>query len=162
TLSMSAVADDLSTDVAVTPGLPGANRYVVDVRESSGGAASGVESVTVRFTFLDSNLGVSEATLAPTGPGRYEGQSSDLAVAGRWRAEVFARRAGRADTTASFDFEVTAQGARAEQPPTVRLDWLFYLGLSVIALGALAIGRGLGLRRGDARRAAAIAICGMG
>ncbi|MGH2460222.1 MAG: CopD family protein, partial [Chloroflexota bacterium] len=161
-LTLSAPAGDLQTTLTVTPGRPGPNQSVVDVRDASGQVAANVQQVSLRFTYLDSDLGVTQTVLSPSGAGRFTGQTSDLAVAGRWQTEVTVRRPGKDDATAEFGFAVTASGAESLQGAPLQLGWNFYVGLLIVVVGALAIARGAWLRqRIDVRRAAAVAVCGL-
>ncbi|HLH72148.1 MAG TPA: copper resistance protein CopC, partial [Chloroflexota bacterium] len=111
-LTQTGPAGDLSVSFGVNPGRPGPNTYEVEVRDAGGQLTSTVEQASIRFTYLDQNLGVSEVALTSQGNGRFTGQSSDLAVAGRWEAEIDLRRPGRDDVNALFGFEVTPTGAR--------------------------------------------------
>jgi copper transport protein len=161
-LVLTASAGDLVTTFTLAPGQPGPNRYLAAVKTATGVAAPGIQQVTVRFTFLDSNLGVSEVPLAATAGGQYAGQSSDLAFAGRWQAELVVRRTGQDDVRATYGFEVTPTGPRTLQPPQVQVSWQFFLGVLLAVLGIGALIRGAALRRFDLRRAAVVAACGVG
>jgi copper transport protein len=161
-LELAASAGNLVTTFALAPGQPGPNRYLAVVKTATGVAAPAVQQVTLRFTFLDSNLGVSEVPLAGTGGGQYAGQSSDLALAGRWQAELVVRRAGQDDVRATYGFEVTPTGPRTLQPPQVQVSWRFFLGALLGVLGIGALIRGTTLRRLDLLRAAVVTICGIG
>ncbi len=112
-LALTAPADDLTVSLSLSPGTPGPNRYDVSVRGADGRPAAGVARVTTRLTFLDSDLGVAEAILQPGNDGRWTGQGQELAVAGRWLAEVLVRRPGRDDARATFGFSIATTGAAA-------------------------------------------------
>ncbi|HVB96620.1 MAG TPA: copper resistance protein CopC [Chloroflexota bacterium] len=157
----TALAGDLQVNLLLNPGRPGPNTYQVEVRDANGQLAADAQQVRIRFTFLDQNLGVTEVVLKQQGSGRFAGQSSDLAVAGRWEAEVDVRRPGRGDASAIFGFDVTSQGAQTLQAAALPLSWQFYVGLIIVVLGILSFGRGLWLRKQDLRRAAVVAVCGL-
>jgi copper transport protein len=161
-LSLTASAADLQTTFAVSPGRPGPNRYTVDVRTQSGQVDPSVDRVSLRLTYLDSDLGVAEVVLAPSANGRFEGQGSDLAVAGRWQAEVVVRRTGKDDAIAAYGFNVTSNGAQVAQAPQVQVSGLFWVGILVALFGLIAIGRGFVLRADDLRRAGIVAVLGVG
>lgn len=161
-LTLTAPAGDLVTTFTLAPGRPGPNRYTVAVQTSNGPIATNVQQVYLRFTFLDSDLGVAQTVLQPTGNGRFTGQSSDLAVAGRWQGEVIVRRPGHDDVRSTYGFSVTPTGPQTLQAPQPQVGWPFYAALLVAIVGAFAIVRGLRLRRIDLLRAAVLAVCGVG
>jgi copper transport protein len=160
-LSLQGTAGTLPLGFSLGPGRPGPNHYVVDLRPA-GSAAANVEGVALRFTFLDSNLGVSEVVLKSTRPEVFEGDSTDLVVAGRWQTEVLVRPTGQGDLSASFTYEVTPEGARVGASPTLQLSWLFYAAVALVLIGLGALGRGIWLRQWDLRRASVVAACGIG
>ncbi len=161
-LTLQGMAGSLPVSFGLSPGRPGSNSYVVDVRDASGQSATNIERVALRFTFLDSDLGVSETVLQKIKDGRFEGASSDLAVAGRWQTEVVVRQTGQGDDRASFTYDVTPTGARVGGQPPIQLSFLFWAGLALGLGGIAAVGRGLWLRTWDLRRASVVAMCGVG
>lgn len=161
-LTLSASTADLMMTLALTPGRPGRNQYLVEIHDTNGRPEAAIDRVTMRLTYQESDLGTAEITLAPEGVGRFSGAGQDLAVSGRWQAEVIARRPGHEDASANFAFVITAAGATAQTPPSPELSWRFALGLLLACIGVLALVRGAGLRRIDLRRAAIIAGCGIG
>lgn len=161
-LSLQGIAGSRPVSFGLAPGRPGSNSYVVDVRDPSGQLATNIERVALRFTFLDSDLGVSETVLQKVRDGHFQGSSSDLAVAGRWQTEVVVRPTGQGDDRASFTFGVTPTGARVGEQPSLQVSWLFWTGLALVIGGLVAVGRGIWLRTWDVRRAAVVAMCGIG
>jgi len=161
-ITLTAPAADLTTTLAVTPGRPGPNQYVVTVHDASGQPASNVTAVFLRFTFLDSDLGVAQISLNPAGNGRFVGTGAELAVNGRWQTEAIVRRPGKDDALASYVFLVTPGGAQTVQPPTLQLPGLFFVGLLIVGFGIYALRRGVSLRADDLRRAAIVGVCGVG
>ena len=160
-LTLSEPAGNLQTTLTLSPGRPGPNSYVVSVRDASGQVVSNVQQVSLRFTYLDSNLGVTEIQLAPGSSGRFTAQTSDLAVAGRWQAELAVRRAGQDDVIAEYGFDVTPNGASSLASSGLPLTVQFYEGLLIVVVGLLSIARGVWLRRRSLRRAGAIVLCGV-
>jgi copper transport protein len=161
-LTLEAAAGDLRSTIGVSPAVPGPNNYTIDIRDATGQPATDVARATLRLTFLDSDLGVSEVTLTPAGAGRFEGQSSDLAVAGQWQVEAIFRRAGQDDVRATYQFAVTATGGQTLEAPPPQVSVLFFAGILVGFAGLLAFRRANQQRRRDLRRAAIVAICGVG
>ncbi|HLZ08129.1 MAG TPA: c-type cytochrome, partial [Chloroflexota bacterium] len=161
-LTLDAPAGDLQATLGISPGRPGSNRYIVEVRDSGGQPATAVSRATLRLTFLDSDLGVTEVALSQTGVGRFEAQSSDLAIAGRWQAEAIFRRNGQDDVRATYQFAVTDAGGQilSASPPQVTI--LFFAGLLVGLIGILGFFRAAKIGRFDPRRAAVLAACGVG
>lgn len=159
-LTLSATAGDLTLAFTLSPGRPGPNRYMVEVRDTHGVLVAGARA-SLRFTYLDSDLGVSEAELTQSGSGRFEGQSSDLAVAGRWQTEVIVRRPGHDDVSAVVGYLVTTDGARSLQSVPIELGWRFYVGLVIVVTGVAALARGAALRPRDLRRGLAVMLCGI-
>ncbi len=160
-LTLSATAGDLSATFTLTPGRPGPNRYLVEVRDAQGILVPDVQQVALRFTYLDSDLGVSEAVLSPSGSGRFEGQSSDLAVTGRWQTEIIIRRPGHDDVSAVVGYLVTTEGARSLESVPLELGWRFYVGLAIVVAGLASLARGAVLRPRDVRRGLAVMLCGL-
>lgn len=158
-LRLTQTSGGLVTTLAVSPGRPGPNQIRVAVRDARGQVPAGIETVFVRFTDLDSNLGTSEAILAPQSGGQFSGQTGDLAVAGRWKAEVVVRRAGRDDVWTTFAFTVSTNGALPlQQSSSLNLTWRFYTGLLVALAALVVLGGGFRIRRRAPRRAALFAI----
>jgi copper transport protein len=159
TLNANVALGDLNGTFALAPGRPGPNSYQVTL---SGPVQTDVQRVSVQFTFLDSNLGTTEVVLNQSGPNQYTGSGSDVALAGRWQAEVIVRRAGRDDVQGLVGFEANANGAQPLTGQSLTLTWAFYVGLLIVVLGLLSLARGAVLRRQDLRRAAVVAVCGLG
>lgn len=161
-LTLTGSAADLTITLAIAPGRPGPNRYLVDVHDASGQPDASANRVTLRLTYQASDLGTAEVGLTSEGTGRFIGSGQDLAVSGPWQAEVIVRRPGHDDTGTSFAFAITPAGASVLAPPQPELTWRFALGLLLGLVGILAIRRGVGLRRTDLWRAAIVAVCGIG
>jgi mono/diheme cytochrome c family protein len=133
-LVTSAPADDLVASLTIQPGQNESRRYVVEARDARGRLVGDVIGSDILFTYLDGNVGVagvSEAVLRRAGVGRFEGEGRELAITGRWRAEVVLRRAGRPDAWATFGVAVAPLGA-----PTLATGPLYPPTAASVAEGA--------------------------
>jgi copper transport protein len=88
---------DLGTSVRarleVTPGFPGANRFVLVVTDFDTGTGVRADRVTLRFSYLDDpSVGESTRPLLREGAGRYVARGANLSLAGRWRVTALIER----------------------------------------------------------------------
>ncbi|GHO43176.1 copper resistance CopC/CopD family protein [Ktedonospora formicarum] len=94
----------LNYNLVANPGTVGSNVFSLQLSDASGKPVTSTESVLLRFTMLDMEMGVQEITLKPvTGkPGLYSATESVLSMAGDWQMTILVRRAGFDDARTSF------------------------------------------------------------
>ncbi len=95
--------DDYATttrvQLTVTPGGAGPNRFVAKVVDYDTGQPVTAERVSLRFSLpARPDVGASSLDLKPAGEGAWQGQGSQLSIAGRWSVSVLVGRPGGAVT----------------------------------------------------------------
>lgn len=103
--------------LSIVPGAVGPNRYRLELGSGHAahlGSPLGSEAV-LRFSLPDQDTGQREVQLRPTADGAYEGQGSELAIAGDWTIEAKVTGPGQPD------WDVTATRAIGTEPPTADL-----------------------------------------
>lgn len=160
-LSLSATADHLAITLEISPASPGLNRFVVIVREPATQGPPQVGPVVIRLADLRGELAEAEVPLTQAGSGRFTGQSRDLAVEGRWKAEVRVRQPGHDDAIASFLFEITTTGGRTIEPPGPSFGLGLYAGIALALAAILVLRRAWVIRALRLRQALAIAVAGL-
>jgi methionine-rich copper-binding protein CopC len=98
-------ADDLQVSLAASPGAAGPNALRVRVRDAGDQPPPDVQRVTLRLRPPPPDLGLSEAILPPA-DGGYGLSGLVLGLPGAWDVEVRVRRAGKADVSTHFTFQV--------------------------------------------------------
>jgi nitrogen fixation protein FixH len=76
----------------VDPGFAGLNGFNLSLRDYDSGEPIHAQ-VTLRFSFLDGSLPVSELKLTHEGSGRYAAEGANLSLDGRWRVTVVVQEA---------------------------------------------------------------------
>ena len=103
-------AEDLQVAMQIEPALVGANNFEIVITDAEGNPATGLEDVSVRFTFLDQSIGSSFADAEPLGNGRFQLEGSYISLIGTWQVEVSIRRPGSFDTFAAYRLEAGVGG----------------------------------------------------
>ncbi len=108
--------EGVNVTVKIYPFQVGDNHFEVDFTNPQGTPVTNVRSVSVKFNYLDKNLGVSTATAQPN-QGAYSFDGTYLSFAGNWRLEVWAQRAGGYDVIVPFQIDVPALSVRFSELP---------------------------------------------
>lgn len=122
---LTASAQDFGTTVRVrldvTPGVAGANRFVLQIRDYDSGDPVAAQRVMLRFTYLDaSGVGQSTLDLERIGEGRYGADGSNLSLAGRWQvAAVIERGAASVEVEMTVATKCGDKALAAEGQPTI-------------------------------------------
>lgn len=127
--------DDVTATLRVSPGGLGANRLTV-LMEDRQGTAIDAHGVSLRVSYLESDIGDLTLDAERVEAGRYEASGARLGVSGNWRVQVVAARPDGFDVRAGFVVPMgeAAQGAGAALPIGAgRVLWI----AQWIALGAL-------------------------
>ncbi|MBI3969462.1 MAG: cytochrome c, partial [Chloroflexi bacterium] len=124
----------------------------------NGRLAANVERVTLRFNFVEEDLGESELVLRSRGDGVFSGQGSNVLRVGAWKVDLQIRRQGRDDALASLEVRARDQNIVATAPGTVTpagglvaTEGGFILGVE-LALFGLVLGLGAQRLGGKRRR----------
>jgi copper transport protein len=135
--------EDLRAVLRIAPGDAGLNTFDVALFEG-GRPFVDAQRVTLRLEHVEHEMGVTEQRLDPVGDGHYRAMSGALSMAGPWKIEVYARRAGREDARAELEYTAADPGAARAQlggtgpaagtPPTRLLIGAAFMGLGVLFL----------------------------
>jgi copper transport protein len=108
TIAQSLQADDLNLQLDVYPGKAGPNEVGVFLNDTDGDERP-IQTVALRFKYLDRNLGENEDFAQPFHPPtHYTLATSQLSLAGDWEIEVIVRREGLLDARGTFTVQVQA------------------------------------------------------
>lgn len=140
------IAEGAHTILTVEPGLVGQNRLLVSLSDRLGNPVSNASDVSIRFTFLDAELGENTVSAPHQGEGNYQTQAL-FSIAGSWQAELMVRRPDAFDAKSIFRFDVSSGQAATSaaimpSKETGRLLW----GLELALLGLLFMGTSVPLR----------------
>jgi len=107
-IAQSVQADDIKLQLDVYPGKAGPNEVGVFLSDTDGDERP-IQTVAVRFKYLDRNLGENEDFAQPFHPPtHYTLTTSQLSLAGEWEIEVIVRREGLLDARGTFTVQVQA------------------------------------------------------
>jgi copper transport protein len=105
--AQSVKADDLDISLDVYPGKAGPNEIGIFLNDSNGDEKP-IQTVLVRYKYLDKSLGENEdAAEAFHPPTHYIVNTSQLSLAGKWQLEIIVRREGLLDARADFTVQVS-------------------------------------------------------
>ncbi len=155
------MAEDIGVNVRIAPGRPGANAFEVRLDDGRGQPPADIQRVTLRFTYLDQDLGSGTLVLEPRGGGAFGAVGSNLSAEGNWQIEAIVRQRGRDDVRAGFRSPILSPES-AGQPPSLEAftpDWVTPRHL--MAVGFMAIGLALAFwisRSADVRRTERLAL----
>ncbi len=108
TIAQTVQADDLNVQLDVYPGKAGPNEVGVFLNDTDGDEKP-IQTVALRFKYLDRNLGENEDFAQPFHPPtHYTLATSQLSLAGDWEIEVIVRREGLLDARGTFTVQVQA------------------------------------------------------
>ncbi|MEW5989018.1 MAG: cytochrome c, partial [Chloroflexota bacterium] len=153
-------ADTTTVQLIIEPGQVGLNRFQVTLTDPIQRAIPNA-TVTVRLTYLETEMGGMATEATHQGVGVYETPDTFLSLAGQWQAEVIVRRPDAFDAQTAFRFEVmpgSAAGSAAIAPTaeTGKLLW----GIELALLGLLFTGVSVPLGSWRTRRGRATAVPG--
>lgn len=96
----------------------GDNHFEIDFTTPQGASVTNVNSVFVKFKYLDKFLGVSIANATvSTSPGTYALDGTYLSFAGNWQLQVWAQRAQGFDVIVPFQIDVPPFSLRFSELP---------------------------------------------
>ena len=146
-------------NLTIKPAQVGPNQMVVTLTDVRGQPIDNADDVSIRPTYLQTDLGEAAISATNLGGGQYQADEVLLGLAGPWQVGLIVRRPDAFDARTAFRFELNpAQAgnstAIAPDARTGRLLWAAELAL----LGVVLVGAGLvsGRRRGAKGAAAAV------
>ena len=104
--------EGFNVTLKILPLQVGSNHFEVDFSDPQGNPVNDVTAVSVKFRFLDRDVGESTATAAKIGTAQYSFDGTYLSFSGKWRLEVSAQRSRGYDIIASFDVNVPSLAVR--------------------------------------------------
>jgi len=103
----------VNVTVKIFPFQVGDNHFEIDFTNPEGTSITNLQSVFVKFKYLDKNIGVSQANAtASANEGVYSLDGTYLSFSGNWQAEVWAQRSGGFDVVVPFQIDVPALSVR--------------------------------------------------
>ena len=108
--------EGVNVTLKIYPFQVGDNHFEVDFTDPQGAPVTNVKSVSVKFNYLDKNIGVSTATAQPS-QGAFSFDGTYLSFAGNWRLEVWAQRTQGYDVIAPFQVAVPELSVRFSELP---------------------------------------------
>jgi copper transport protein len=108
--------EGVNVTVKIYPFQVGDNHFEVDFTDPQGAPITNVKAVSVKFNYLDKNIGASTATAQPN-QGAYSFDGTYLSFAGNWRLEVWAQRTEGYDVVVPFQIDVPALSVRFSELP---------------------------------------------
>jgi len=110
--------DGLRIELLLPSTNPGRNRFVVRVHQGLT-PVTNAESVTLRFTMVEHDMGEQELVTTQRAPGEYVAEGSPTAMFGTWKVQTIVRLPGRLDTRALFTVPIVNSGGQAAQVVSV-------------------------------------------
>ena len=142
-IELAGAIEDVGAQVRVAPGRPGVNTFEVRLEDGSGQPPPDLQRVSLRFTYLDQDLGSGNLVLERREDGSYGAASGNLSADGNWQIETVVRRRGREDARVGFRVNVASPEVAAQAPslevPLPAAVWSRQL----VAGGLMALGLGL-------------------
>jgi len=120
-LVLAGLAGELTVRLAITPALPGLNRYTAEVTTPGGEPIVGADfRLLLRAKKLDEDLTPVTVALRPEGL-RHTAMGSELALPGWWEVEVVVRRRGVPDRSTTFPLLLGEERPSTSDPAAVAL-----------------------------------------
>ncbi len=110
------LAEDVGVAMTISPGRPGANTFSVRLDDGSGQPPPDVQRVTLRFTYLDQELGSGNLILQPRDDGSFGATAVNLSTDGNWQLEALVRCRGRDDVRVGWRVQVSSPETAGQAP----------------------------------------------
>jgi len=104
--------EGVNVTLKVFPLQVGSNHFETDFSDSRGNPVNSITQVSVRFRFLDRNVGVATASAVKSNTAQYSFDGTYFSFPGKWQLEVSAQRSGGYDIVTSFDVTVPSLSLR--------------------------------------------------
>jgi mono/diheme cytochrome c family protein/Tol biopolymer transport system component len=101
--------DNLSITMQLDNPVVGERTVEVAVKDAAGNPVD-AQSVRLRFTMVEMDMGVSELDAQPVGGGRYQARGPFFTMVGDWKVDATVERAGQPAARATFAFPIAAPG----------------------------------------------------
>ena len=108
----------VNVTLKISPFQVGDNHFEIDFINPHGASIANIESVFVKFKYLDKNVGVSVANAtAASAQGIFSLDGTYLSFSGNWQTEVWAQRFRGFDVIVPFHFDVPFTSLRISELP---------------------------------------------
>jgi mono/diheme cytochrome c family protein len=107
--SQTLQAGDMTVTLRLDAAALGPRVVEVQIHDPAGQPVD-VDTVRLRFSMAEMDMGSIEADARPVGRGRFQAQGSFFSMAGRWAIEATVVRAAEIPLTAAFAFPIAAPG----------------------------------------------------
>ncbi len=115
-----AYAEGLRVTLRLDSASMGERNIEVQIDDEAGRPVE-VESLLLRFSMTEMDMGVADVEAQPVGRGRFRARGSFFSMAGRWEIEAIVGREAQAPLPVAFTFPIAASG-EAGNLPTPLLD----------------------------------------
>lgn len=161
-LSLEDSNEDTTIALTIVPGQVGLNQMVVTLTDQRGQPIDNADDVSIRPTYLQTDLGEAAVSAANLGNGQYKVDEIMLGLAGPWQAGLTVRRPDAFDARAAFRFELgqAQSGSSTTIAPEARMGQRLWA-TELILLGGILIGIGLLFGRRQKIKGAGIAVPGL-
>jgi hypothetical protein len=107
---------DMNYALSINPGTIGINTIEVFLTEQ-GGKPVEANSVVMRLTMLEMDMGIQEITMLPVDgqPGHYRATTEALSMLGQWRIALVVRRPAKDDAITSITVTIAIPGNKASE-----------------------------------------------
>jgi streptogramin lyase/putative copper export protein len=109
--------EGINVTLRVFPLQVGSNQFEVDFSNPQGTPVNDITGVSVKFRFLDRNIGETTATAVKTNTARYSFDGTYLSLPGNWQLEASAQRSRGYDIIAGFQIDVPSLSVRFSELP---------------------------------------------
>jgi streptogramin lyase/putative copper export protein/methionine-rich copper-binding protein CopC len=109
--------EGVNVTLKIFPLQVGSNHFELDFSDSQGNPVNDVTGASVKFKFLDQNVGEATATAAKTNTAQYSFDGTYLSFPGNWQLGVSAQRSHGYDVITSFKVDVPSLAVRFSELP---------------------------------------------
>ncbi len=109
-ISRALTVDSTKIDVKITPGVVGTNKVTITLKDAVGDPITNAVLVSLRFTFLNADVGSVTGTAKDTGNGVYVADGISMSIRGAWVGTVRVSRPDSLDMVASLQFSLAEAG----------------------------------------------------
>jgi mono/diheme cytochrome c family protein len=102
-------ADDLRVTMQLDSAAMGERSIEVRIDDANGQPVA-VDTVLLRFSMTDMDMGVTDVEAEPVGRGRYRARGAFFSMAGRWAVEAVVAREAHGPLAVTFTFPIAAPG----------------------------------------------------
>ncbi len=133
-VSFHEVTENAHVTLQIEPGRVGQNTVQVFLQELSGRNITNATDVSLRFRYLDKDLGDNVVSAISRGTGNYVAGNVPLSIAGSWQVELLVRRPDAFDNRTTFRFNAVQPGAAGNTKiaPSARAGKILWIAESLL------------------------------